>query len=130
MSYRRRKLSGSGTDLLAIEAEDKRRRIIHNGILTQRHYLKLYTNLKANFSPHFDEEKFRKAARLIAEEFGLSLFGFDVIIPIAYNNNDRVDYESELVVIDVNFFPSYKEIPDFPHRLRSFLRQSALFPKY
>ena len=32
---------------------------------------------------------------------------------------------SELVVIDVNYFPSYKEVPDFPHRLRKFLRQKA-----
>ena len=32
---------------------------------------------------------------------------------------------SELVVIDVNYFPSYKEVPDFPMRLRKFLRQKA-----
>lgn len=32
---------------------------------------------------------------------------------------------SELVVIDVNYFPSYKEVPDFPQRLRKFLRQKA-----
>ena len=31
----------------------------------------------------------------------------------------------ELVVIDVNYFPSYKEVPDFPRRLRKFLRQKA-----
>ena len=30
-----------------------------------------------------------------------------------------------LVVIDVNFFPSYKEVPDFPQRLREFLRKKA-----
>ena len=30
-----------------------------------------------------------------------------------------------LVVIDVNFFPSYKEVPDFPQRLREFLRKKV-----
>ena len=30
-----------------------------------------------------------------------------------------------LVVIDVNYFPSYKEVPDFPQRLREFLRKKA-----
>ena len=32
---------------------------------------------------------------------------------------------TELLVIDVNFFPSYKEVTDFPARLRTFLRQRA-----
>lgn len=31
----------------------------------------------------------------------------------------------ELVVIDVNYFPSYKEVPDFPQKLRKFLRSKA-----
>lgn len=30
-----------------------------------------------------------------------------------------------LLVVDVNFFPSYKEVGDFPQRLRSFLRKRA-----
>ena len=33
--------------------------------------------------------------------------------------------EPELIVIDVNYFPSYKEVPDFPHRFRKFLRERA-----
>ena len=72
---------------------------------------------------------FRRAAREISERFGLSLFGFDVIIPIQ-NNSSSVPEEQEggakLVVIDVNFFPSYKEVPDFPRRLRSLLRLRSL----
>ena len=34
-------------------------------------------------------------------------------------------HDCHLVVIDVNFFPSYKEVPDFPQRLRHFLRKKA-----
>jgi hypothetical protein len=30
-----------------------------------------------------------------------------------------------LVVVDVNFFPSFKEVEDFPARLRAFLRERA-----
>ena len=40
------------------------------------------------------------------------------------------DGDFELVVIDVNYFPSYKEVPDFPRRLRKFLRQKAGMPVY
>ena len=80
----------------------------------------------------------------------MSLFGFDVIIPtkrrVPYRMSDKsIDVDSvdspttgsypengfdnflqnEYVVIDVNFFPSYKEVTDFPCRLRSFLRNKA-----
>ena len=124
----------------------------------------------------------------IKAEFGLSLFGFDLIIPVrrkkvetkvekevvsveesSCNRNDGKDEravfrfdtkieetaghtvraeifnghsvsdenkrrdreqeqqpaEPELIVIDVNYFPSYKEVPDFPHRFRKFLRERA-----
>ena len=124
----------------------------------------------------------------IKAEFGLSLFGFDLIIPVrrkkvetkvekevvsveesSRNKNDGKDEravfrfdtkieeaaghtvraeifnglsvsdeskrrdreqeqqpaEPELIVIDVNYFPSYKEVPDFPHRFRKFLRERA-----
>ena len=32
---------------------------------------------------------------------------------------------SELVIIDVNFFPSYKEVADFPQKFRAFLAAKA-----
>ena len=107
----------------------------------------------------------------IKEEFGLSLFGFDLIVPVQRRggtikvereivieadsidmkvdsvsiaavesemlsdllmNDDDVekDLELELVVIDVNYFPSYKEVPDFPMRLRRFLREKAVMSPY
>ena len=121
-------------------------------------------------------DKFKQAAIAIKAEFGLSLFGFDLIIPVRnvpsgprsgirsgslvdtglrtcegvpgsdlelkalidpgslgddtsdpqYTDDDsEPEPELELVVIDVNYFPSYKEVPDFPDRLRRFLRMKA-----
>ena len=156
-------------------------------------------------------ERFRAAAKAISADFGLTLFGFDVIVPTPTSSNriqhhaddrdsqnqshrsggkngfcenahDRVRVSSSgacndegetclsqsqergrvrslshhsdcgsieeefarmhgpcstssldnfggdnnhLVVIDINFFPSYKEVPDFPQRLREFLRKKA-----
>jgi inositol-1,3,4-trisphosphate 5/6-kinase / inositol-tetrakisphosphate 1-kinase len=49
----------------------------------------------------------------------LSLFGFDAIVPA-----DGED-SSVILVIDVNYFPSYKEVPDFPSRLKKYLWRLA-----
>jgi len=95
-------------------------------------------------------DQFEATAKLISKEFGLSLFGFDVIIPtnIVNTNMYQTNYErihsieqkvgfdnsydqlGPLVVIDVNYFPSYKEVGDFPDRLRAFLRKKAGFSVY
>ncbi|CAN0365732.1 unnamed protein product, partial [Ectocarpus sp. 13 AM-2016] len=50
-------------------------------------------------------EAARLAARRMRETFGLSLFGFDLIV-------DRAT--GETFVIDVNYFPSFKDLADFP----------------
>ncbi len=113
---------------------------------------------------------FRAAATAIAAEFGLTLFGFDVLIPLPSDPASEVDRQvdsgsiapfvlsrdssvassnssddnsntrrvdggrsaraattasPQLVVIDVNYFPSYKDVKDFPARLRAFLRHKA-----
>lgn len=69
-------------------------------------------------------EKFENAAAAIRQEFGLTLFGFDVIIPTNLSSADGI------VVIDVNFFPSYKEVADFTSRLRSLLRRKGGFAPF
>ncbi len=80
--------------------------------------------------------QFEAIAALLRKEFGLSLFGFDCIIPVlsseeasgenanvkADTGRDGVSASSNIVIIDVNFFPSYKEVEDFPEKLRSYLR--------
>ena len=60
---------------------------------------------------------FLRAAGAVSERFGLSLFGFDVIVPV----EDR----DKIFIIDVNFFPSYKEVSDFPSKLRAYFREKA-----
>ena len=60
---------------------------------------------------------FLRAAGAVSARFGLSLFGFDVIVPV----EDR----SKIFIIDVNFFPSYKEVSDFPSKLRRYFREKA-----
>lgn len=48
------------------------------------------------------------------ETFGLSIFGFDLIVDGA---------TGEALVIDVNYFPSFKDLGDFPQvRLKWILR--------
>lgn len=71
-------------------------------------------------------EVFRATAQVIGKHFGLTLFGFDVILACPHDDTDTVSDQhndaSSILVIDINFFPSYKEVPDFPARLRSYLR--------
>jgi inositol-1,3,4-trisphosphate 5/6-kinase/inositol-tetrakisphosphate 1-kinase len=49
--------------------------------------------------------------------FGLELFGFDILL--------SQDYK-EFHVVDVNYFPSYKEVPNFPMLLAQYLTQRVL----
>lgn len=51
-----------------------------------------------------------------------SVVGGDEDEMVDFNGIDVKQSVDNLVVIDVNFFPSYKEVPDFPTRLRTFLR--------
>lgn len=64
------------------------------------------------------EEKiklFRSLANALEQKMNLILFGFDVLF-------DRTDEAA--VVVDVNFFPSYKNIRNAPDSVRSALLQS------
>lgn len=122
-------------------------------------------------------ELFVQTAKELKRTFGLSLFGFDVILPVPsasfsplseerreitglqdpfieedqaavslpFQKEEEVDVEMleihraqalslsqkkekeqrQLMVIDVNYFPSYKEVKDFPSRLKKYLRTKA-----
>jgi hypothetical protein len=48
------------------------------------------------------------------------LFGFDVIVPLRGVDRGR------LLVVDVNYFPSFKEVADFPSRLNALLARQTL----
>ena len=54
---------------------------------------------------------------VLKKAFGLELFGFDILI--GSNNGD-------CFVVDVNYFPSYKEVPNFPSLLAQYLTQRVL----
>ncbi|KAG3113792.1 hypothetical protein PI125_g7022 [Phytophthora idaei] len=85
-----------------------------------------------DFHPHVDDstlqeelvgewtqEEFFAAVRAIGqrlrEELKLTLFGFDVIV--------ADDGSQELYVIDVNYFPSYRELDDLSSILRKHIKQ-------
>ena len=76
-------------------------------------------------------EQFEEIAAALRSEFGLTLFGFDCIIPTM--NEKTADscaacmrkYTTTIEIIDINFFPSYKEVEDFPRRLKDYLRHRA-----
>ena len=53
----------------------------------------------------------------LKQAFGLELFGFDVLI----TSDQRT-----MLVVDVNYFPSYKEVPDFPSLLAKYLADRAI----
>eukprot|EP00903_Cladosiphon_okamuranus_P011547 g10870.t2 len=61
-------------------------------------------------------EAARRAADRMREAFGLTIFGFDLIV-------DGVS--GEALVIDVNYFPSFKDVRDFPQLLRRLLTEVA-----
>ncbi|CAM9452913.1 unnamed protein product [Ectocarpus sp. 4 AP-2014] len=64
--------------------------------------------------PFLSLEAAKLAARRMRETFGLSLFGFDLIVDQA---------TGETFVIDVNYFPSFKDLADFPQVLRRRLKE-------
>ncbi|KAG7369009.1 inositol 1, 3, 4-trisphosphate 5/6-kinase [Nitzschia inconspicua] len=93
-----------------------------------------YPNLR-DFVHNMDETdrspkdtKFRNAVAVTVEEvtpvvralkkaFGLELFGFDIL---------RRSGDKEWLVVDVNYFPSYKEVPNFPSLLARYLTRRVL----
>lgn len=62
-------------------------------------------------------EEIRPVVEKLRQAFGLELFGFDIIVS---------EGNQELLVVDVNYFPSYKEVPNFPSLLAHYLTQRVL----
>jgi inositol-1,3,4-trisphosphate 5/6-kinase / inositol-tetrakisphosphate 1-kinase len=63
-------------------------------------------------------EEVRPIVAALKQAFGLELFGFDILI--ATTQEPRT-----LRVVDVNYFPSYKEVTQFPMLLAQYLTQRA-----
>ena len=61
----------------------------------------------------------------LRKAFGLEMFGFDVLVkhdPSSPNKRGA----KEILVVDVNYFPGYKEVPRFPSLLAQYLTQKAV----
>jgi len=64
-------------------------------------------------------EEVRPVVNALKSAFGLELFGFDVLI-----SNESPD--PRMLVVDVNYFPSYKEVANFPSLLANYLTDRVI----
>jgi inositol-1,3,4-trisphosphate 5/6-kinase/inositol-tetrakisphosphate 1-kinase len=62
----------------------------------------------------------RPIADTIRKAFGLELFGFDILVARTEDNR------KEMLVVDVNYFPSYKEVTNFSKMLAQHLAQCGI----
>jgi len=68
----------------------------------------------------------------LKKAFSLELFGFDILVThkrTSVHPNKQIlskEEEMEMIVVDVNYFPSYKEVSSFPSMLAQFLTQRAV----
>ena len=65
------------------------------------------------------KDEIEPVTNALRSAFGLDLFGFDVLVK--GDGNDK-----EILVVDVNYFPGYKEVPNFPSLLAQYLTQKAV----
>ena len=79
------------------------------------------------------KEEIEPVTRALRDAFGLELFGFDVLVKhnsIKSRSNNDTTPDSidgrEILVVDVNYFPGYKEVPNFPSLLAQYLTQKAV----
>mmetsp|Transcript_28264 Transcript_28264/g.40997 ORF Transcript_28264/g.40997 Transcript_28264/m.40997 type:complete len:666 (+) Transcript_28264:667-2664(+) len=74
---------------------------------------------------HLTADEIRPVATVLKKAFGLELFGFDVLVKKReLESGDSV--LREMLVVDVNYFPSYKEVSNFPSLLAQYLTQRAI----
>lgn len=65
-------------------------------------------------------DEIRPLSNTLGKAFGLQLFGFDILV----TKGD--DGQKKLLVVDVNYFPSYKEMSNFPSLLAQYLTEKAV----
>ena len=73
------------------------------------------------------KDEIEPVTNALRDAFGLELFGFDVIVKHDQSSlfNGGSDGK-EILVVDVNYFPGYKEVPNFPSLLAQYLTQKAV----
>lgn len=87
------------------------------------------------------KDEIEPVTNALRDAFGLELFGFDVLVkhnsskcnkdngsPAKECKSDIRDDGSgkEILVVDVNYFPGYKEVPNFPSLLAQYLTKKAV----
>lgn len=73
-------------------------------------------------------EEVQPIADVLKRAFGLELFGFDILMT-SVGSKDFIansEIERRMLVVDVNYFPSYKEVSNFPSLLAQYLTQRAI----
>jgi len=73
-----------------------------------------------DFTYQVSSEEIRPVADCLRKAFGLELFGFDILVSMNSEHGER-----EMLVVDVNYFPSYKEVTNFSEILAQHLAQCA-----
>jgi inositol-1,3,4-trisphosphate 5/6-kinase/inositol-tetrakisphosphate 1-kinase len=78
-------------------------------------------------------EEIRPVADCIRRAFGLELFGFDIIVTKTKSDQYQQHHISKskcrkkkMYVVDVNYFPSYKEVTNFSELLAQYLAQCGI----
>ena len=81
----------------------------------------------SNLARFVTTDEIEPVTNALRDAFGLELFGFDVIVK--HDPSSLFDGGSdgkEILVVDVNYFPGYKEVPNFPSLLAQYLTQKAV----
>lgn len=73
-----------------------------------------------NLARFVTRDEIEPVTNALRSAFGLDLFGFDVLV----KHGERCD--KEILVVDVNYFPGYKEVPNFASLLAQYLTQKAV----
>lgn len=77
-------------------------------------------------------DEIRPVADCIRKAFGLEVFGFDILLTVQDSSNATCQEKCqakkfrEMLVVDVNYFPSYKEVTNFSTLLAQYLAQCGI----
>lgn len=82
------------------------------------------TQSTTDLESYVTKEEIEPVTNTLRAAFGLDLFGFDVLVKHEPDTNS-IDVK-EILVVDVNYFPGYKEVPHFPSLLAQYLTQKAV----
>ena len=81
----------------------------------------------SNLARFVTTDEIEPVTNALRDAFGLELFGFDVIVKHDPSSLfDGGSDDKEILVVDVNYFPGYKEVPNFPSLLAQYLTQKAV----